>query len=123
MIVQKLKSIDTRILDIAERYYDVLLAVNGIRLAQRQLQLLAFAAVKGTISYNNNKEEFCKLYDSSAATINNIVPKLKKLNLMVKKDKKIVVNPAIALDWSKVDGLLLEIRLNLNLEDVQEQKA
>jgi hypothetical protein len=60
------------------------------------------------------REDFCSLYNSSFPTINNIVSKLKRTGILVKVGKQIVVNPRIALDFSK--PLILQITLTLNNE-------
>jgi hypothetical protein len=36
----------------------ILSAVNGLKLTEREIQLIAFTAVKGNISYGSIREEF-----------------------------------------------------------------
>jgi hypothetical protein len=78
-------------------------------LTERDVQLIAFLAVKGNVSYTVNKEEFCNKYNSSEATMNNIISKLKKMNIVYKEGNKIKLHPAILLDFNK------NISLNINL--------
>jgi hypothetical protein len=85
--------------DVARRYYSILSAINDLHLTEREIQLIAFTAIKGNISYSSNKEEFCKLYNSSSPTINNIISKLKKKSIFVKDASKIKVNPKILLPF------------------------
>lgn len=112
IIVQKLKKAETDVYESAQRYYSILSAVNNLGLTERELQLVAFTAVKGNISYKYIREEFCQKYKSSAPTINNIISKLKKLGVLVKDGSKIKVNPVITLDFE--NDVVLEIKITSN---------
>jgi hypothetical protein len=94
---------------MAEKYYSVLSTVNGLKLTQREIQLVAFTAIKGNISYANIRTEFCEKYNSTAPTINNIISKLKKIGVFVKDGTKVKVNPIILLNFEK--DLVLQITL------------
>jgi TATA-box binding protein (TBP) (component of TFIID and TFIIIB) len=109
MIVQKFKKVENDSFSLAERYYTLLSAVNSLGLTEREIQLVAFTAIKGNISYANIREEFCKKYESSSATINNIISKLKKINVLVKDGGKVKVNNVIVLDFTK--DITLEIKM------------
>ena len=98
-IVQKLKKQEQDVYASAQRYYGVLSAVNSLSLTERELQLVAFTAVKGNISYKNIREEFCQKYKSSAPTINNLISKLKKNGVFVKEGSKVKVNPIIKFEF------------------------
>ena len=112
MTVQKLaKSIPDSIA-LAATYYGLISSLNNLQLTEREIQLLAYSAVRGSISYATVREEFCKQYNSSFPTVNNIVSKLKRSGILVKNGKHIVVNPRIALDFSK--PLILQITLTIN---------
>lgn len=93
----------------AQKYYMIVSAVNELELTEREIQLMAFTAVRGNISYSNNRQEFCELYKSSPPTINNIISKLKRIGLFVKEGTKVKVNPVITLDFEK--DVMLEIKL------------
>jgi hypothetical protein len=108
-IVQKISLKETSPLAIAQRYYNLLSAISNVPLTDREIQLMAFTAIKGNISYPNNREEFCNLYESSSATINNIVSKLKKLGLLIKDGDKVKVNPQYLLSFEK--DIILQISL------------
>lgn len=110
MLVQKLKKeISDGELELAQKYYSILSVVNGLRLTEREIQLIAFTAVKGNITYANVREEFCKRYNSTSPSINNIISKLKKVGIFVKENGKVKINPVIVLDFKK--DLTLEIRM------------
>ena len=108
-IVQKMKSVSDDSYKLAEKYYSILSAVNSLKLTQREIQLVAFTAIKGNISYANIRKEFCEKYNSTGPSINNIISKLKKINVLVKDGTKIKVNPVIILDFTK------DVMLAINL--------
>ena len=109
MIVQSLKKVIDTDIQLAEKYYSVLFTINNIHLTEREIQLIAFTAVKGNISYANVREEFCKTYNSTSPTINNIVSKLKRLDIFIKENGKVKINPKICIDFKK--DLMLNIKL------------
>ena len=109
MIVQSLKKVVDTDIQLAEKYYSVLFTINNLHLTEREIQLIAFTAIKGNITYANVREEFCKTYNSTSPTINNIVSKLKRLGIFVKENGKVKVNPKISIDFKK--DLMLNIKL------------
>lgn len=113
MIVQKLGVTDNEFL-IAEKYYGILSVINNLKLTEREIQLVAFTAIKGNISNANVREEFCKKYSTSSATINNIISKLKKLGMFIKEKGKVKVNPAIILEFKKDVLLAISLRNEAN---------
>lgn len=108
-IVQRLKTSVEGSIAMAEKYYKILSAVNDLKLTKREIQLIAFAAIKGNISYANIRKEFCETYDSTSPAINNIISKLKKMGIFVKDGTKVKVNPIILLNFEK--DLVLQITL------------
>jgi hypothetical protein len=109
MIVQSLKKVVDTDMQLAEKYYSVLFTINNLHLTEREIQLIAFTAIKGNITYANVREEFCKTYNSTSPTINNIVSKLKRLGIFIKENGKVKVNPKIIIDFKK--DLMLNIKL------------
>jgi DNA-binding MarR family transcriptional regulator len=116
MLVQKLKKQVSDEFEIAEKYYAILSDINSLGLTPREIQLVAFTAIKGNITNANVREEFCNKYKTTSPTINNIISKLKKLGVFIKTEdkedgypKKVKVNPAIVLDFKK--DVLLAITL------------
>ena len=101
VVVQKLKKVVETDLQLAEKYYSILSAINNLNLTQREIQLVAFTAIKGNITYANVREEFCKMYNTTSPTINNIISKLKKSGIFVKESGKVKVNPIIVIDFKK----------------------
>ena len=89
----------------ARVYYQIISAINELKLAKGEIQLVAYAAIKGNISDASIREEYCEKYGTTMATINNIVNRLKKeeyKHVILKKGKRIFVNPAITqLDFEQ----------------------
>ena len=109
VILQKLKKEEKDSFLLAERYYTILSAVNDLKLTQREIQLLAFTAVRGNISYANIRKEFCEKHGTTNPSINNIISRLKKMGVLVKDGTKVKVNPRIVLNFE--NDVTLEIRL------------
>jgi hypothetical protein len=95
MKVQKLSNVTIDQFALAKKYYQILSVLNDLRLAEGQLQLVAFTAIKGNISDPENRDLYCKMYSTTPATINNVVDKMKKKKVFLKDGKKIYVNPAL----------------------------
>lgn len=113
-ILQKLKREESSPFQRAEKYYNILSIVNNLALTEREVQLIAFAAIKGNISHTHLREEFCKKHNTTSPTINNIISKLKRMGILYKDTtKKIKVIPMLSLNFAL--PLTLEIKL-LNAE-------
>jgi hypothetical protein len=109
IVVQRLKKEVNSEMKLATQYYSILSAINNLNLTEREIQLISFTAIKGNITYANVREEFCKTYNSTSPTINNIISKLKKIGVFVKENGKVKVNPIIVIDFKK--DLTLDIKL------------
>ena len=109
MIIQKLKKDVYTDIELAEKYYSILSAINNLHLTEREIQLISFTAIKGNITYANVREEFCKLHNTTSPTINNIISKLKKIGIFIKEAGKVKVNPKIVINFSK--DVTLDIKL------------
>lgn len=110
MILQRLKKKFDKDVDLAMIYYSILSAFNSLELTDGEIKLMASIAVNGSVSISENRKVFCETFNTTSATVNNMVSKLKKKNLLVKKEGKIVVNNIISLNFTK------DIHLELKLE-------
>lgn len=108
-VIQELKYSLEDEYTVAQKYYSILSAINNLKLTKREVQLIAFTAVKGNISYANARKQFCEKYDTTTATINNIVSKLKKIGIFIKDSGKVSVNPIIVIDFKKNLNLVIRI--------------
>ncbi len=115
VIVQRLKRVTSSNYAIAEKYYSLLSTVNDLKLTQREIQLVAFTAIHGNISYSSIREEFCEKYNSTSPTINNMISKLKKIGVLVKDGTKTKVNPVILLNFNN------DIKLEISIEHEVQQ--
>ena len=125
IIVQRLKKVVDNDMELAIKYYSILSPINNLHLTEREIQLISFTAIKGN-TYANVREEFCKRYNSTSPSINNIISKLKKVGAFIKENGKVKVNPVIVIDFK--NDLTLEIKLvhgeaiNNDSEGVDHQK-
>jgi len=109
IVVQKLKKPVSDNYACAEKYYSLLSSLNDLKLTTREIQLIAFTAIKGNISYANIREEFCAKYSSSGPTINNLISKLKRMKIFIKDGSKIKINPIISLAFD--NDVVLQITI------------
>lgn len=100
-------------------WYTFITAINNIHLSRRELELLAFINSRGTISSTSAKEEFCKMFSTSKATISNMVSKLSSLKLLVKEKSKTRVNPSLRIDF----GTNLFVKLLIKTKENKEENA
>lgn len=110
LIIQKLpKKEFEKPIDKAINYYSILSAFYQMKLQRREIELLAFTAVRGTITPLPARNEFVAQFKTSLATIENIKGKLIKMGLLIKDGEMYRVNPAIAPQFDK------PITLQINL--------
>lgn len=109
MIIQRLAKQYDQALEKAITYYSILCILNDIKLGNREIQLLAFTAVRGTITPKPAREEFAKLFGSSLHTIENAKGVLVRKNLLIKDGEMYRVNPVIALDFSNPMTLIISL--------------
>jgi hypothetical protein len=120
IIVQRLKKEVDSDMELAMKYYSILSSINSLNLTEREIQLISFTAIKGNITYANVREEFCKTFNSTSPSINNIISKLKRVGIFIKENGKVKVNPIIVIDFTK--DITLEIKLvhgqtNINVSE------
>jgi predicted transcriptional regulator len=106
MIIQKLRCKTPTSLVKAERYFQMVSVVNDLRLTERDVQFVAFLAVEKEFK----KKEFCEKYNTSMATVGNIIHKLKKLRVLRKENGKLLVHPHLSLNFE--NDITLNIVLN-----------
>ncbi len=109
ILFQKIKKEYSNEWEIANVYFSLLSELNGFKLTQRELELMAFTAIRGTISYAVMREEFCEMFNTSLPTINNIISKLKRMGILVKDNGKVKVHPVFNIDFKK--NVVLQISL------------
>lgn len=97
-------------------WFKFITIINNIKLQPREVQLLAYINYRGTISSSSAKEEFCSLFDSSNATISNLVGDLAKKKILVKEKGKTKIHPSLRVDFS--NDLVIRFFLSVKKEEV-----
>lgn len=107
IVVQKLKKSYEYKIDKAIAYFSIIDALNSLHLTKKQIELLAYTSIRGTISSLSSKEEFVKQFGSSIDSINNMISKLYKKRLLIKqKDGKIKVPNSLIIDFESSEIVL-----------------
>lgn len=101
----------------AEMYYGVISALNGLKLTERETQLVAYTAVRGNMSYANIRQDFCNRYSTTLPTVNNMISRMKKLGVFIKENGKVKVCPVLSLDFGK------DVVLQVSLENEKDKKV
>lgn len=78
--------------ELAERFLSALMTLSGENLSSREIQLLSFITVRGTISNITASKDFCSRYDTTENTKNNMISSLKRRGLISKENGKIKSN-------------------------------
>lgn len=111
LAVQRIKKKLSSQLAVAIRYYSIMSILGEWKLTPRQIELLAFTAVRGTMSSGGAKETFIQTFNSSMGTIANMKGELIKKKLLIEKDKRVVVNPQVCLNFNS--PVILQLHLNV----------
>jgi hypothetical protein len=110
LIKQTIRMSYASALEVAEKYYSLLLCLNNIHLPPRELQVLAYTAVRGSISSGGAKEGFIENYGSSKASIGNIVSSLTEQGLLVKEGKSTKVVKSLRLNFTRPIALNIVLK-------------
>ena len=101
MTVQKFKPTIDSEFEVAKRYYAVVSGVSELSLTDMELNLLAYMAVKGSISNTNVKSNFCEAFLSTEKSVNNVINRLTKRGLLYKHEGKVKILQNIALNFKE----------------------
>ena len=104
----------------AKKYYTILFILNDLPISFKEIDLVAFCAIKGTISTPPVRDEFVKLFHSSKNTVYNMSAKLQKQGIFIKTQNKIKINPVILLDFS--EELFLAIKLSNDINGTLKEE-
>lgn len=108
-ILQKIKINKEDPLERALKYYSLFFKINDVPITKKEIELLAFTAIKGGITSITSREEFVSRFNSSLPSLENIKGKLVQKKLIVKIDKKLKINPLINIDFTKRIILQIDI--------------
>lgn len=110
IVVQKIIKKYEKAIDRAIAYYSVLFTLSNMKLTKKEIELVAFIAVRGTITPLPARDEFISQFGSSKASMENIKGRLVKKKILIRQNKMYRVNPKIALDFD--NPILLQIKLD-----------
>lgn len=101
-------------IDKATAYLAAILALNSIRITPGELELLAYMAVKGTITTPPVREGFMDSYSISKHRLKNIISSLYQKKLLYKDGaRKTRLIPALQLDFKQPEqGIMIKMHLN-----------
>lgn len=105
--------------ELAKTFFGIISVVNNLELTNRDLQVLAYVAIRGTITGTKRKREFIRLFGSSLASISNTVFKLKTKHFLLRKGTKVVLNPQLAM---KIENINININLKLQVGNTKPPK-
>lgn len=98
-----------KVSDVAERYFRVLSAVNNLGLTDREINVLAYISNEG-FDTRGKRDEFCRINETTLATIYNVVSRLKKLGMVTKTKSGTKLVPVFEFDYKKDLQLHIELR-------------
>lgn len=110
--VKTVKKVFTDKIQAGITWFRFISGINDISLTIRELQLLSFINLRGTISSLQSKEEFCKMFQTSTGTVSNMTAKLLKQKILIKEKSKIRVNPFLRVDLDK--DVVIRLFINVN---------
>jgi hypothetical protein len=119
VLVQQINKIPNNTFDLAYKYFSILSVLNELGLVKRDLQLLAYACSQEQ-NISDVKKVFIKEYNTSLATVGNIISKLYKLKVLRKEKKEVIINPAIVLDFN--EDIMLVIKYIHNKENNEDNR-
>src|SRR6185437_12988854 len=96
---QELNGVFSSEIDIARKFYSILFSINGIEVTPKELALLSFSSVRGSLSSPPIRDAFIEGFGVSKGTVYNMLSSLQKRKLMVKVEGKVRINPSIQIDF------------------------
>jgi len=95
----------------ARKYYALLFLLNDIHVPDKEISLVAFSALNGSLTSPPIRSKFITLFNSSEGSVYNMMSNLQKKDILVKdEDRKIRVHPDILLPFN--ENVLLNILLS-----------
>ena len=83
----------------AEMYFSLMSVVNHLALTSREIGLISYMAVNGSVLTKEVRDTFCQEHNSTVATVNNITCRLKKLHLLEKENNKLRITPVLSVNF------------------------
>lgn len=114
VIVQTIRKRTKDNIDSGIIYYTMLFSLNpSLHLAKKHIELIAYINNRGTISTPGARDEFCERFNTTVATISNMVSTLTKKKVLIKEFRKTKLTPALRIDFNKD----IVVRLYINKDE------
>ena len=110
IVIQKIRKKYPTPIEVGIKYYSILSILNNLKLTEREVQLLAFTASRGTISSGGAKESFYQMFGSTKASLGNIIGSMMKRGYLVKIENRTTVNPVLLLNFD--NPIILQISMS-----------
>ena len=91
-------------------YFRLLSAYNDIKISEAEIKLLAHISMYKGIVTGPCKTSFIESNNSSMASVDNLISKLKKKKLVIKEDNTIMIRPVINLDFVNNDNFIFSFK-------------
>lgn len=110
--IQKISKTFNSEFDLAKKYYIILFTLNNIHLTKNEINLVAFAAINGTLSTPPIKSQFCTEFNIPQSSLYNMIGKLRKNQILIRdKDNKLRINPIILPNFLEMNEFLVILKL------------
>ena len=116
---QKIKTYDDR-MGKAFKYYSLISILHSYNLTKKQIQLLSFTAIRGTITPPQARKDFQAQFKCPEASINNLKSQLTKKGLLIKDNGQHRVWPKIKPDFSL--DIILQTHMNGQNTETSDNK-
>ena len=95
---------------MAKMYFTMLSIFNNLELQNSEINLLVHLSMREGVVSGTFKKSFIEKYKSSMPMVNNAVSRLKKKQLLMKVEDKIILRPSINLDFKNNESYLYQFK-------------
>lgn len=92
-----------------ERVVSAILALSGLHVTQRELELLTYLTIKGSVSSINHRNDFLSTYNTTENSMNNAQGALKRKGLVTKLDGKVKSTLRLPQEFSNLGEKTVKI--------------
>jgi hypothetical protein len=75
-------------MELVKKYYAILFLLNDIHVPEKELSLVAFSALNGSLTSPPIRNKFIVLFNSSEGSVYNMMASLQKKNILVKDEDR-----------------------------------
>lgn len=96
-------------MDFTVKFYTLLNVLNNLKLTPLEIKVIAYVAVKGSISRGNPMEKFVSLLGSTYKSVSKTVNKLTRQGILIQKNRKTAINPSLVFNIN--GGVALQLNM------------